>query len=170
MMINRNPQTASDGRHDNMLDVRLPRTWTSTCFEIVNGILLLVLWVSIVFIIAMSKGKQIPIHYNFAGNPDSFGSPYWLLLLGAVDTALVVYYLIAAYRPAGMLSANVPIRNMRQVMLLSRWAYVFSIEFTVFCLTMVYGGLEQATLLFKLALLVLVATSLGVLVLLRAYK
>lgn len=169
-MMNRNRKTTSDGLHGSMLDVRLPRTWTNTCFEIVNGVLLLVLWVSIVFMIAMSEGKQIPIHYNFAGNPDSFGSPYWLLLLGAVDTAIVVYYLIAAYRPVGKISASVPIRNMRQVMLLSRWAYVFSIEFTVFCLTMVYGGLEQMTLLFKLMLLVMVATSLGVLVLLRAYK
>ena len=151
-------------------DVRLQRTWTNTTFEIVIGVLLLVLWVSIAFQIAMSDGKPMPIHFDATGNPDSYGSPYWLLLLGGVNTGLAVYYMIAAYRPMNMIHVNVRIRNMRQVWVVVRWAYVFTIEITLFCLSMVYSGMEMMTVFFKIMLVVMVATCLVVQPLLRKYK
>lgn len=151
-------------------DVRLQRTWTNTAFEMVIGVMLVVLWVSIAFKIAMSGGKPIPTHFDMAGNPDSYGSPYWLLLLGGVNTGLAVYYMIAAYRPLNMIHVNVRIRNMRQVWIVVRWAYVFTIEITMFCMSLVYSGVEMMTVFFKIMLVVMVATCLAVQPLLRKYK
>lgn len=151
-------------------DVKLQRTWTNTCFEIVICGLLLVLWVSIAFKIAMSGGKPIPIHFDMAGHPDNYGSSYWLLLLGGVNTALAIYYMVAAYRPVKMISVNVAVRNMRQVWIIVRWGYVFAIEFTLFCTSMVYSDLKMMDILFKILLIVMIVTCLGMLVLLRKYK
>ena len=151
-------------------DVRLQRTWTNTAFEIVIGVLLVVLWVSIAFKIAMSGGKPIPTHFDMAGNPDGYGSPYWLLLLGGVNTALAIYYMVAAYRPLNMMHVNVRIGNMRQVWIVVRWAYVFTVEIMVFCISLVYSGVEMMTGFFKVMLAVMVATCLAVQPLLRKYK
>ena len=151
-------------------DVRLQRTWTNTCFEIVIGILLIALWVSIALKIAISGGNPIPTHFDMAGRPDDYGSPYWLLLLGGVNTALAIYYMMAAYRPVNMIHTSVPVRNMRQVWILVRWGYVFAIEVTLFCISLVYGGLEMMTMFFKIMLVVMVATCIGVQMLLKKYK
>lgn len=151
-------------------DVRLQRTWTNTVFEIVIGVLLLVLWVSIAFKIALSGGQPIPTHFDIAGNADDYGSPYWLLLLGGVNTAVAIYSMKAAYRPLDMIHVNVPIKSMRQVWLIVRWAYVFSIEITLFCISLVYNGVAMMTVFFKVMVVVMVATCLGVTVLLKKYK
>ena len=150
--------------------VRLHRTWRNTCFEIVIGLLLLALWVGITLKIATSGGRGVPIHFNIAGAPDSYGSPYWLLLLGGIVTGLAVYYMFAAYRPLEMIHVDRRVGNMRQVWLLVYWAYVFTIEIILFGMLIVYGGSGTlAAVLFKVVLFVIVATSLGVLVLLRAF-
>ena len=79
--------------------IRLQRTLTNTFFEIIIGLLLLILWGGIVYKLAISNGEPIPTHIDFSGKADSFESPYWLLLVGGFCTALAVFYMYVAYRP-----------------------------------------------------------------------
>ena len=69
-----------------------------------------------------------------------------------------------------MIYVNVRIRNMRQVWIFVRWAYVFTIEITMFCISLVYSGVSMVTVFFKIMLIVMVATCLAVQPLLRKYK
>lgn len=94
--------------------IRLQRTLTNTFFEIIIGLLLLILWGGIVYKLAISNGEPIPTHIDFSGKADSFESPYWLLLVGGICTALAVFYMHAAYRPTYLIDARLRITNMRQ--------------------------------------------------------
>lgn len=78
--------------------------------------------------------------------------------------------MIAAYRPMNMIHVNVRIRNMRQVWIVVRWAYVFTIEVTMFCISLVYSGGSMLTVFFKIMLVFIAATCLAVQPLLRKYK
>lgn len=69
-----------------------------------------------------------------------------------------------------MIYVNVRIRNMRQVWIVVRWAYVFTIEITMFCISLVYSGVSMVTVFFKIMLVVIAATCLAVQPLLRKYK
>ena len=98
--------------------IRLQRTLTNTFFEIIIGLLLLILWGGIVYKLAISNGEPIPTHIDFSGKADSFESPYWLLLVGGFCTALAVFYMYAAYHPTYLIDARLRITNMLQIKIL----------------------------------------------------
>lgn len=98
MNINFNNFCNSSNDEQEYPKIRLQRTLTNTFFEIIIGLLLLILWGGIVYKLAISNGEPIPTHIDFSGKADSFESPYWLLLVGGICTALAVFYMYAAYR------------------------------------------------------------------------
>lgn len=142
-------------------DIRLARTWTNTSFEIIIGLLLLILWGGIFFKLATAGDTLFPIHYDLNGKADSYASPYWLLLVGGFCTGLSVYYMFSAYRPTNMLDAGTRITNMRQVKVLVYWAYIFSIELIITGCGLVFTIPETSSLFMKIMAAVMIITCLG---------
>lgn len=164
--INNFCESSNDSR--KIPKIRLQRTCTNTTFEIIIGLLLIILWGGIVFKIATSNGTPIPIHTDLSGNADSFASPYWLLLIGGVCTALAVYYMFAAYRPHYLQEAGTRITNMRQIKILVYWAYIFTIEMISIAYLLTFGNLENLTVLFlKVMAIVIIVTCLVTIIAVR---
>ena len=148
--------------------IRLQRTLTNTFFEIIIGLLLLILWGGIVYKLAISNGEPIPTHIDFSGKADSFESPYWLLLVGGFCTALAVFYV--AYRPTYLIDAGLRITNMRQIKILVYWAYIFTIELISIGIALTFFCLGSLTLFFKIIAFVMILTSLVTIIAVRMAK
>lgn len=151
-------------------DIRLTRTWTNTSFEIIIGLLLLILWGGIFFKLATAGNMNIPIHYDLNGKADSYASPYWLLLVGGFCTGMSVYYKLSAYRPTNMLDSGTRITNMRQVKVLVYWAYIISIELIMIGYGLTFAAPETVTLYMKIMATVIIITCLGTTIAVRVLK
>jgi len=75
--------------------------------KLISFFILIFIWI---FTILNFKNlpEIIPIHYDFAGNPDGFGSKKSLFLLNSLMTAIFVFLLYVAKRP------NFPLLNIPQ--------------------------------------------------------
>ena len=149
--------------------IRLQRTLTNTFFEIIIGLLLLILW-GIVYKLAISNGEPIPTHIDFSGKADSFESPYWLLLVGGFCTALAVFYMYAAYHPTYLIDARLRITNMLQIKILVYWAYIITIELVSVGISLVFFCLGSLTLFLKIMVFVIILTSLVTIIAVRMAK
>ena len=141
--------------------IQLQRTWVNTSMEIIICTLLLGLWASIVANVVKSGGHPIPTHYNYAGIADVYGSPYWLLLVGAVCTAVSIRYMYAVYRPSSMFDSATKITNMRQAKVAEYWAYTVNLGIIMLSYSIVYSGMEMLSPLFAIALGVICVASLA---------
>lgn len=141
--------------------IRLQRTWVNTGMEIIICTLLLGLWASIVAKVVKSGGHPIPTHYNYAGIADVHGSPYWLLLVGAVCTALSIYYMYSVYRPSDMIDSGTKITNMQQAKVAVFWAYIMDLGIIMLSYAIVYSGMEMLSPLFAVALGIMCVASLA---------
>lgn len=150
--------------------IRLQRTLTNTFFEIIIGLLLLILWGGIVYKLAISNGEPIPTHIDFSGKADSFEIPYWLLLVGGICTALAVFYMYAAYRPDYLIEMSLRITNMRQIKIMVYWAYIFTIELISIGIALTFFCLGSLTLFLKIMAFVIILTSLVTIIAVRRAK
>lgn len=160
----------SDAQSRPLQNVVVNRTAEGTVFEVVAAVAMVALWAGVAYIISQSGGRPIPTHFDLAGRPDSYGSPYWLLLVGGVGTGVSVFYLLAAYHPTTWISVSFPLTTMRQVKCMVRWARLMAVEMPLLCLTLALGGVEMLSPLLKLMIFVVMATCLGGLVAIRAAK
>ena len=151
-------------------NIRLQRTLTISLFEIIIGLLLLILWGGIVYKLAISNGEPIPTHIDFSGKADSFESPYWLLLVGGFCTALAVFYMYAAYHPTYLIDARLRITNMLQIKILVYWAYIITIELVSVGISLVFFCLGSLTLFLKIMVFVIILTSLVTIIAVRMAK
>lgn len=157
---------------DNMTqqNVVVNRTTEGTVFEIVTALTIVVMWVGVIYMIVKSGGNPIPTHFDIAGHPDSYGSPYWLLLVGGVGTATGVFYLLAAYHPTTWISMSFPVRTTRQIMYTVRWARLMAVELLLLCIVLTFGGIEMFSLLLKVMIFILMATCMGGFIVIRAAR
>lgn len=170
MNINFNNFYDSSNDEQEHPKIRLQRTLTNTFFEIIIGLLLLILWGGIVYKLAISNGEPIPTHIDFSGKADSFESPYWLLLVGGICTALAVFYMYAAYRPTYLIDARLRITNMLQIKILVYWAYIITIELVSVGISLVFFCLGSLTLFLKIMVFVIILTSLVTIIAVRMAK
>lgn len=170
MNINFNNFCDSSNDEKDYPKIRLQRSMTNTFFEIIIGLLLLILWGGIVYKLAISNGEPIPTHIDFSGKADSFESPYWLLLVGGFCTAFAFFYMHAAYRPNYLIEASLRITNMRQIKILVYWAYIFTIELISIGIALTFFCWENLTLFLKIMAFVIILTSLTTVIAVRRLK
>lgn len=153
--------TQKSGNDNTQQNVVINRTVEGTVFEIIAAVAIVAMWICVAFTIAKSGGKAIPTHFDFAGNPDSYGSPYWLLLVGGVGTAIGVFYLLAAYHPTTWISTTFPVRTPRQVKNTTRWARIMAVEVPILCIIITLSGMEMMGPLFKAMIFIMIATCMA---------
>lgn len=146
------------------------RTVEGTVFEAVAVLTIVALWAGVIYMIVKSGGRPIPTHFDFAGNPDDYGSPYWLLLVGGVGTFVGVFYMLAAYHPTTWISMSSPVRTPRQIKYTVRWARLMAVEVPLLCIVLAFSGIEMMTLLLKVMILIMMATCLGGAVMIKYAK
>lgn len=137
------------------------RTVEGTAFEAVAVVAIVALWAGVIYMIVKSDGRAIPTHFDFAGNPDGYDSPYWLLLVGGIGTFIGVFYMLAAYHPTTWISMSAPVRTPRQIKYMVRWARLMAVEVPLLCIVLTFSGFDMISPLLKVMIFVMMATCLG---------
>lgn len=151
----------SDSDGNAPQNVVVNRTVEGTVFEVVASLAIVALWAAVVYMIVKSGGRPIPTHFDIAGNPDEYGSPYWLLLVGGVGTFIGGYYMLAAYHPTTWISMSFPVRTPRQIKHIVRWSRLMAVEVPLFCIVLTFSGFEMISPLLKVMIFIMMATCIG---------
>lgn len=130
--------------------LRQERTTEAKVFEAVAAALILIMW-AILLRCYLRAEADVPVHFGLDGSPDRYGSPAWLLGLGAIATVAELLCLVSAYAPESMINMPCKITTPRQLRLARRMVRAVAIEvalvFIVVALMMGGApGLEAALL------------------------
>lgn len=122
---------------------RQERPTEAKVLEGITGLLLLVMWVVLLRFFLKAEG-DIPVHFDFEGHPDGYGSPLWLLGFGVVATVSEVACLLSAYAPESMINMPFKITTPRQFALTRRMVRVLAIEMAglFIVLALMMGGTQ----------------------------
>ena len=84
--------------NQNRPDVRVPRTIIDKILEAITLLLLLTMW-GIALIFYNKVPDIIPVHFNFAGEADGWGSKINLFILAGVGTFAIIITGLSSYFP-----------------------------------------------------------------------
>ena len=115
--------------NQNRPDVRVPRTIIDKILEAITLLLLLTMW-GIALIFYNKVPDIIPVHFNFAGEADGWGSKINLFILAGVGTFAMIITGLSSYFPLRM--TNLPIKitetnKVQHAILVSRYLRILNI-------------------------------------------
>lgn len=84
----------------------VPRSKEGTIFEVITGILIIVLWV-LTWWLYRHAPEQVPIHFGLNLSPDSMGSRSSLIVMAVLGTVFSLGMLWSAYHPE---TVNLPFK------------------------------------------------------------
>ncbi|WP_353332557.1 DUF1648 domain-containing protein [Bacteroides sedimenti] len=92
--------------YKNQQDIRLPRTKVDKIMEAIALLLLIATWL-LAIIFYPKLPDVIPVHFNFAGEADGWGSKSHLFILAAVATLVMALTGFSAYYPMRMTNLRI---------------------------------------------------------------
>ena len=93
--------------------MKVNRTKEGTIFELICGLLILVMWI-VAFALYKNSPDTVPTHFDIAGNVDATGDKIVLLVMAVVGTVVTATVLLAAYKPDKAINIPFTVSNTAQ--------------------------------------------------------
>jgi len=116
----------NEKRPDDILNVRLPVTWTDRIMEFAALSTLLALWVVAAILYRQSLGSEVALHMSANGEVDELASPDSLLIVAGMWTLVMFVLGFSAYRPR-LINPGTKITTVRQLKLMVTQVRVMNI-------------------------------------------
>lgn len=107
--------------------MKVNRTKEGTMFEIVCGVLILVMWI-VAFVLYKNSPDIVPTHFNAAGNVDATGDKITIIVMAIVGTFVTMFALLAAYKPDKAINIPFTVSNTAQYTKMIRMVRVIAVE------------------------------------------
>ena len=107
--------------------MKVNRTKEGTIFELICGLLILVMWI-VAFALFKNSPDTVPTHFDIAGNVDATGDKIVLLVMAVVGTIATATVLLAAYKPDKAINIPFTVSSPAQYTKVVRMARLLAVE------------------------------------------
>ena len=155
----------NEKRPDEILNVRLPVTWTDRIMEYAALLTLLAMWVVAAILYRQSIGSDVAIHINAAGDVDEIAAPESLLIVAGMWTFVMLLLGFSAYRPR-LINPGTKVTTVKQLKLMVTQVRVMNIVmgFMGICILLAMVHQEPLWILISALVLFIVVVVFSVLI------
>ena len=140
--------------------MKVNRTKEGTMFEIVCGVLILVMWI-VAFVLYKNSPDIVPTHFNATGNVDATGDKITIIVMAIVGTFVTMFALLAAYKPDKAINIPFTVSNTAQYTKMIRMVRVIAVEIAILFIVvilMIGEKFNHVWLLYSIVGIVLLTT------------
>ena len=107
--------------------MKVNRTKEGTMFEVVCGVLVLIMWI-VALVLYKNSPDTVPTHFDIAGNADATGDKFAIIIMAIVGTVVTAVSLLAAYKPDRMINIPFEVSTTVQYEKMVRMVRVLAVE------------------------------------------
>ena len=140
--------------------MKVNRTKEGTMFEIVCGVLILVMWI-VAFVLFKKSPDTVPTHFNIAGEVDATGDKITIIVMAIVGTIVTIMALLAAYKPDKAINIPFSVSSPTQYVKMMRMVRVIAVEVAILfiiVILMIGEKFNHVWLLYSIVGIVLLTT------------